>query len=88
MEAIGAAAFVVGILVAKYAPRLVAATRHRWQQRHDTVECTGCGRPIPTTRAVTIGETWDAHDGGWGGTGVSTDWHRRCLRKARANDVE
>lgn len=62
----------------RYLPRLIARIR----ARRRTVECTGCGHELRASRAVRVGATYADVDGGPGGTAVSTDWHRRCARRA------
>lgn len=82
MEAIafGATVAAIGFAAGVVVPRLAAAVR-RWRQgRSRQVECTGCGQQLPARKAVTVGETFP-EDGG-GGTAVTTDWHKRCARKA------
>lgn len=60
--------------------RLWLTARRRARARQ--VECTGCGRELPARKALSIGQTFTAHDGGMGGTSSTTDWHRRCARRA------
>lgn len=77
---------VIVLVVRELGPIAARKLRRWWRARHEQTECTGCGRPVRSSRAVTIGDTWEAHDGGIGGTGVSTDWHKKCLRRARQVD--
>lgn len=81
-----AAAAVLTLAAREYLPRLWRRIQIRRQAGQRLVECAGCGCELPVRKAAILVDEQPAPDGGLGGTVVSTEWHRRCLRTAQHDE--